>query len=201
MSIYHGRILPETQKRQLYYVCSYKKLTKSQLCNSKNVKVDELEDLVLYKLEEIGKNKKDFIAKLKKKNESAKKKNSAKEKQRLLEKDITTKETILNNLIDKLAMSSDIEDLLIERIKSTKLEIQELQNELDELNKELGKTDYTNINLEIIESLIDKCANIRNMELNEQILLIGLLIDKVYWNSDTKNITVHFIGSEFNKKK
>ena len=39
------------------------------------------------------------------------------------------------------------------------------------------------------------------MELNEQILLIGLLIDKVYWNSDTKNITVHFIGSEFNKKK
>lgn len=201
MSIYHGRILPETQKRQLYYVCSYKKLTKSQLCNSKNVKVDELEDLVLYKLEEIGKNKKDFIAKLKKKNESAKNKNSAKEKQRLLEKDITTKETILNNLIDKLAMSSDIEDLLIERIKSTKLEIQELQNELDELNKELGKTDYTNINLEIIESLIDKCANIRNMELNEQILLIGLLIDKVYWNSDTKNITVHFIGSEFNKKK
>ena len=182
-------------------MCSYKKLTKSQLCNSKNVKVDELEDLVLYKLEEIGKNKKDFIAKLKKKNESAKKKNSAKEKQRLLEKDITTKETILNNLIDKLAMSSDIEDLLIERIKSTKLEIQELQNELDELNKELGKTDYTNINLEIIESLIDKCANIRNMELNEQILLIGLLIDKVYWNSDTKNITVHFIGSEFNKKK
>ena len=98
-------------------------------------------------------------------------------------------------------MSSDIEDLLIERIKSTKLEIQELQNELDELNKELGKTDYTNINLEIIESLIDKCANIRNMELNEQILLIGLLIDKVYWNSDTNNITVHFIGSEFNKKK
>lgn len=99
--LYHGRMLEETQKRQLYYIWSYKKLTKSQLCNSKNIKVDELEDLVLYKLE-----------------------------------------------------------------------IQQLQNELDELNKELGKTGYINIKLEIIESLIDKCENIRNLELNEHILLI-----------------------------
>lgn len=201
MSIYHGRVIEGTNKRQLYYVCSYKKLTKSQLCNSKNVKVDQLEDLVLLKLQEIGKNKNDFIKNLRKKNESAKKKNNMKEKQRSLEIEIKTKEKLLNNLIDKLAMSSDIEELLINRIKTTKLEIQESQKQFDEIAAEIGKTNYLNIDIEIIESLLGKCVNIKKLEPHEQILLIGLLIDKVYWDSDTQNITVCFIGSEYDKKK
>jgi len=49
--------------------------------------------------------------------------------------------------------------------------------------------------------LLEKCADIRELDFNEQRLLIGVLVDKILWDGNTQNVTVYFIGSGDVEKK
>ena len=201
MQVVHGNIKKDTGKRQHYYSCSLKKKSKNQLCRNKNVKIDAVEDLLLLELERLGKNKKSYIQSLKKKNETVKKKKDVKQKQISIQKEIDAKQKILNNLVDKLAVADDLDDIIIQRIRTTKKEMQELQEELDKVSKEIEDSNYKKLDLDFIESLLEKCADITKLDSNEQRLLIGVLIDKILWDSNTQNVTVYFIGSGGEKKE
>ena len=61
MQVVHGNIKKTAGKRQYYYSCSLKKKSKSELCKNKNLKVEEVENLLLLELEKLGKNKKSYI--------------------------------------------------------------------------------------------------------------------------------------------
>ncbi len=201
MQVVHGNIKKDTGKRQFYYSCSLKKKSKSELCKNKNLKVEDVEDLLLIELEKLGKNKKSYIQTLKKKNEAVKKNKDVKLKQNAIQKDIEAKQKILNNLVDKLAVADDIDDIIIQRIRATKNEMQELQQELDKISKKIQDSNYNKLDLDFIESLLEKCADIRELDSNEQRLLIGVLVDKILWDGNTQNVTVYFIGSGDVKKK
>ena len=201
MQVVHGNINRKTGKKQHYYSCSLKKKSKNELCQNKNVKTDDIEILVLNELEKLGKNKKSYIETLKKKNKAVKKNKDIKQKQNEIQKQIDGKQKILNNLVDKLALTDDLEELLIQRIKSTKNEIQELQKELDKISKEIEDSNYRQLDLTFIESLLEKCADIKHLDSNEQRLLLGVLIDKVLWDGTSQHVTVYFIGSGDEKKK
>ena len=85
--------------------------------------------------------------------------------------------------------------------RSTKNEMQELQQELDKISKEIEDSNYKKLDLDFIESLLEKCADIRELDSNEQRLLIGVLVDKILWDGNTQDVTVYFIGSGDVKKK
>ncbi len=201
MQVVHGGIIKDTGKKQFYYTCSLKKKSKSELCSNKNVKVDDIEKLLLQEIEKLGKNKIDFIQNLKKKNEAAKKTKDVKIKRTSIQKDIDAKQKILNNLVDKLAITDDLDDIIIQRIKSTKNEIQELQKELDKISKDIEESNYTKLDLAFIESLLEKCSHITTLNIDEQKLLISVLVDKILYDGSTKDVTVYFIGSGDEKKK
>lgn len=201
MQVIHGNIKKDTGKRQHYYSCSLKKKSKNELCKNKNVKIDAVEDLLLQELERLDKNKKSYIQSLKKKNNSVKKNKDVKQKQISIQKEIDAKQKILNNLIDKLAIADDLDDIIIQRIRSTKNEMQELQKQLDEISKEIEDSNYKKLDLDFIKSLLEKCADIRELDSNEQRLLIGVLVDKILWDGNTQDVTVYFIGSGDVKKK
>ena len=80
-------------------------------------------------------------------------------------------------------------------------EISSLQQELDKISKEIEDSNYKKLDLDFIESLLEKCADIRALDSNEQRLLIGVLVDKILWDGNTQNVTVYFIGSGDVKKK
>ena len=168
---------------------------------NKNLKVEDVENLLLLELEKLGKNKKSYIQSLKKKNDAVKKNKDVKLKQNAIQKDIEAKQKILNNLVDKLAVADDIDDIIIQRIRATKNEMQELQQELDKISKEIEDSNYKKLDLDFIESLLEKCADIRELDSNEQRLLIGVLVDKILWDGNTQDVTVYFIGSGDVKKK
>ena len=111
------------------------------------------------------------------------------------------KQKILNNLVDKLAVADDLDDIIIQRIRSAKNEMQELQKQLDEISKEIEDSNYKKLDLVFIESLLEKCADIRELDSNEQRLLIGVLVDKILWDGNTQDVTVYFIGSGDVEKK
>ena len=201
MQVIHGNIKKDTGKRQYYYSCSLKRKSKSELCKNKNLKVEDVENLLLLELEKLGKNKKSYIQSLKKKNDAVKKNKDVKLKQNAIQKDIEAKQKILNNLVDKLAVADDIDDIIIQRIRATKNEMQELQQELDKISKEIEDSNYKKLDLDFIESLLEKCADIRELDSNEQRLLIGVLVDKILWDGNTQDVTVYFIGSGDVKKK
>ena len=79
--------------------------------------------------------------------------------------------------------------------------MQELQQELDKISKEIEDSNYKKLDLDFIESLLEKCADIRELDSNEQRLLIGVLVDKILWDGNTQDVTVYFIGSGDIKKK
>ena len=62
------------------------------------------------------------------------------------------KQKILNNLVDKLAVADDLDDIIIQRIRSAKNEMQELQKQLDEISKEIEDSNYKKLDLVFIES-------------------------------------------------
>ncbi len=111
MQVVHGNIKKDTGKRQHYYSCSLKKKSKSELCQNKNVKTDDIENLLLQELERLGKNKKNYIQSLKKKNETVKKKKDVKQKQIEIQKKIDAKQKILNNLVDKFLNTFQVAEL------------------------------------------------------------------------------------------
>ena len=130
-----------------------------------------------------------------------KKNKDVKLKQSAIQKEMDAKQKILNNLVDKLAVADDLDDIIIQRIRSTKNEMQELQKQLDEISKEIEDSNYKRLDLDFIESLLEKCADIRELDSNEQRLLIGVLVDKILWDGNTQDVTVYFIGSGDVKKK
>ena len=134
-------------------------------------------------------------------NDAVKKNKDVKLKQSAIQKDMDAKQKILNNLVDKLAVADDLDDIIIQRIRSAKNEMQELQKQLDEISKEIEDSNYKKLDLDFIESLLEKCADIRELDFNEQRLLIGVLVDKILWDGNTQDVTVYFIGSGDVKKK
>ena len=79
--------------------------------------------------------------------------------------------------------------------------MQELQQELEKFSQEIEDSNYKKLDLDFIESLLEKCSDIRELNINEQRLLIGVLVDKILWDGNTQNVTVYFIGSGDEKKK
>lgn len=200
MHVIHGRISKKTGIKQFYYGCSMKRRSHGEFCKNENVKVDLIEEIVLDQLENLSKRNEQFIESLKRKNEKVKKSTDIKIKKVKLEKQILEKQNLLNNLVDKLASTPDIEDILLDRIKCTRKEILDLQRDCDYLDKEIENSLNKKIDLDLISQILNKCANIRNLDIQEQKLIINVLIDKIYWNGNTENIRIDFIGAEVSKK-
>lgn len=201
MHVEHGAISKKTGKKRYYYGCSLKRRSHGTQCQNKNLKTHEIDSLVLDSLKNLRKTKKEFITSIKKKNQAERKSKDLKAKLLQIDKQIQEKQNTLNKLVDKLAIAPDIEDILIERIRSTKDEIKKLQQEKITHNKTIQTLSDTNLDLELISHLVDKCADIQNLDETEQKLIINVLIDKIYWDSTTEKITINFIGNGASKKK
>lgn len=201
MRIVHGRVSKVTGKKMFYYCCSMKTKSKGEICNSKNVKADQLEDTVLTSLENLGQNRKDFLKRVR---ESKFSKNIDKEfklKSEKIAKEIEEKNAIMNGLINKLALAPDIADILINKIKSTREEVKVLENELDKLNHKLERSKSESVTLDILEDLLEKCANIKSYPFEMQKHIINLVVDNIAYNSITDKVEVNIIGGSGSSKK
>ncbi len=179
MLVQHGKISKSTGLKLFYYTCSLKRRSKRKLCNNSNANASEIEKSVLFSLKQLAVNKKIFIDELKKdfKTSNA----DIKAEKTSLEKLITQKKKQIDNLVNKLSLDNDIDDILMDRIKILKKEIYELEQKTLTLSYEKESKLINNLNIELIENLLDKCERIEELTRDEQKELIDILIDKIYW--------------------
>lgn len=185
MQISHGHISKKTGKKSYYYVCSMKKNSKGAKCNNKNINVAKLDNIVLNKLKDLSLNKKDLINHLNFENE-----NSFINKEDLISKSIYEKEKQIDNLITKLSLNDDkyIDNLIINKIKKLKSEIQEIKKKQKEENNK--------INISFIKILLNKCSLIDTLDTEEKQQIINTLIDNIYWNGENYEMEINFIESK-----
>lgn len=202
MQVVHGRVSKKTGKKLYYYTCSLKRRSHGKLCNCKNVKAEDIETSVIKTLETYAKNKKEFIDNLKKQLAQTYNIKELNLKKESLNKKLSTNTKLLNGLISKLALAPEIEDILLDRIKETKKEIESLKSSIEEIDKSKQSDKTTKLNIELIDNMLDKCLNLSEKPLPVQKEIISVFTDKILYYPESQNVEIEIIGStEASKKK
>ncbi|MGG7143586.1 recombinase family protein [Clostridium nigeriense] len=204
MLISHGRISKTTGEKLFYYTCSLKKKSRKTLCDNGNAKAADLEKLVLLSLKQLSLNKKDFLSKVRDKYKTDEGYKNINLEKLSLNKSLKEKKLQIDNLVTKLSLCNDIEDILLNKIKALKDECTNIEKALTNLETKTLTLKNNLLNLELIESLLDKCATIDKLDRSEQKLIIDNLIDTIYWYSGGPGkgkIKIKFVGTEDNQKE
>ena len=200
MIVSHGQISKKTGERLFYYVCSMKKRSKGVVCNCKNLKAREIEDVVINELYNLAKNKNNLLSVLRNRNKEIEKEKDIDSQKLLLEKKINENNNKINNLVEKLALDDSISDILISKIKFLKNENLELKKKLDDLNNEISESIDNELNIALVESILNRCMNIKKMDKIEQKQIIDALIDSIIYDDSTNEADFNFVGINSKKK-
>ena len=140
MIVQHGKISKKTNEQLFYYVCSMKKRSRSVLCNCKNLKLKETEISVLYELEKLASNKKEYISNLRNEKDSKFKDADILKNKQKIEKEILLKTKQIDKLTDDLMNEDDKDftDIIKEKIKSLNEIRKSLKLEFDELDSKIN---------------------------------------------------------------
>ncbi len=200
MLIQHGKISKTTGEKLFYYTCSLKRKSHRLLCDNKNAKLADIENLVFLSLKQLAKAKNEFINSLKEKYKSLLKNNTNNEKLSLT-KLLTEIKKQINNLLTELSKEEDeyMKSLIREKIAPLKNHCIKIENRLLLMENEKERSKIDKLNLELIESLLNECESIDKLPRNRQKQLIDTLIDVVYWKGDkdgTNKIIIKFIGTD-----
>lgn len=189
----------------VYYICQGKR-KRGNKCTSKNLKVEQIDKLVIssistYSKDILSRSLNDYL-------KDAAIKNQDKKIRYSIENQISKKETFMNGLIDKLALSNNdrLTEILMKQINDADKEIKELKIKLEnnKIEEQENKSNINNINA-FIENL--KYFN-KNIDLMEDIQpkreLLRRIIKYVIWDSETYTATIEYnidLPDEESKKK
>lgn len=198
MRIAYGSVT-KSGKRNYYYACGLKYASGSTRCNNKNVRGDVLDDLIIKKLKFLCTDKGKLISELKKQKYSLDEQDKLNKKSTLdITESINKNNTSIQNLLNTLSQTEDknISNLLLEKIEN-------LNNENKLLEKKLKQQKEFNNSIKDEDKNIDILVNsLRSFEetaatctFEERKLLIKSIVEKVYWNGDTRELDVKLWGS------
>jgi site-specific DNA recombinase len=201
MQVSHGHVSKKTGEKIYYYACSMKKFSKGSRCDCKNAKAAELDAAMIKYMKELALRKKSILENLAEQNKKTLKANLAVNREESIIKTLSDKEKQIENLMNKLAIDEDISDLIISKIKSIKNEMTEMKKELSNIKEAKFNYEQTEIDLEFIGLLLDKCSIIGTLCIEEQKQLLDFLINSIIYDGETEYLDVDFIGSGTSKKK
>ncbi|EHI98190.1 Resolvase domain containing protein [Clostridium sp. DL-VIII] len=185
-----GHISKRTGNILRYYVCINKINPTATVCDSKNIRIDKLEESVLKELFKASENKGSLIKAIEEYKKSLETESIDKNNIKSYEKQISQKKLKIKNLVDKLSLNPNIYELLSSRIE-------ELNKDLNKLK--LKKSELENINdfkaaIKEIDAYTSMILNFKNLWENAdhftRRFLINSLINHISYNSDTNEIII-----------
>lgn len=189
MTILHGRhstkIDNKIDNRIYYYQCSMKRYSKASRCDSKNVRADYLDKIVIDTVKNMGLNKSSLLKGLENQQKKAAPKTTELNGIKKITNQIDTKKTQIDKLLNKLSLDEDLDTLILQKIKTLKEEIRLLDEDLINITQEVKKEDAYKINEFFIKTLLDKCSIIDSLSFDEQKFLVKNLFKEITWDSDT----------------
>lgn len=195
MQIAHGHISKKTGKKIYYYTCPMKKNSKGVRCDNRNAKVEEVDKVIIDHLKELPLNKKAIIKNLLKQNKKAKE-TTVSNREESIKNEIATKEKQIDTLLTKLSIDDDVSDLIIDKIKKLKNELNSLKVDLLNVNNTKTKLNEVEVSLSFIELLLDKCSIIDTLSVEEKKQIIDVFVTDAEWNGDDYFFGANFLGSE-----
>ncbi|HGG0416567.1 TPA: recombinase family protein [Clostridium sporogenes] len=204
MLVQHGRISKTTGKKLFYYTCSLKRKSHKKLCDNSNAKANYIETLVIKSLKLLSKSKKKFINQLKFSYKNKLKSSEIQIEKLSLEKSLNQKKKQIDNLVVALSKSNEIDDIILNKIKSLKSDCVQIENKLKVMENSIKGHKLNNINLKLIESIIDECSIIDSLPRDKQKKIIDILIDTIYWygsGNGKGKFKIKFIGTDETSKE
>jgi DNA invertase Pin-like site-specific DNA recombinase len=194
MRIIHGPISKKTGTKLYYYACTLKKSSKGNICKNQNVRVDQIDSIIMKTIKSIIINKNLLIKNLIEKNKQNKK--SIINDNTTIENNLTLllkhKKDQVDNLIKNLSSNPDLENVVIPKIKELNSELDELSKEQDKSNDKTYQNNSKELNLSSAKQLFEKDSIIDALTQNETKQLIRGLIKTVTWNGTTKDLIINF---------
>ncbi|VYT61516.1 recombinase family protein [Clostridium tertium] len=180
----------KSDKRAFYYVCSNKIKSSGLKCNSKNIKGDLTEELIINSITDYNKNQ--LLQELKIILNNYKENLS--EDNKLNHKNIDTLEGKIKRLVEKLSLTDDIEisKILLSQIKEHKEEVKKIQFELNQKLKEDDENDVISYSKK--ESNLYNLDNFNNLikeaTIDEKRQLLFSIIEKIIWDEENQNLNI-----------
>ena len=195
MIVKHGHISAETNKKIQYYVCSTKDYSKGARCNNPNIRVDELEIIVIDNLKNITMCKNSLLEELNKLKSEMSKNNFMQSQIETLSGQIKIKQTQIDILVNQFSLNNEIS-------KYIKPQISKLGNELEELNVKYENLKATSHKYENNKSNVNKffyslnslSAIIDILDFNNKRLLINNIVDSIYWDGTKGTVKINLIS-------
>lgn len=192
-----GHISKKTNQRLKYYVCSNKLNSVSELCNCKNVRSDKLEHDVLEKLFEETSYNSSLITTIEEYKKKLQTEISNKTDINYIKKLISQRQMQIDNLLEKISLNPNLYDLFEKKLE-------ELNNELKQLKFRKFEIEDSSTNMKIaikeINASTKMLLNFRHLWENAdhpmKKLLISTLIDKIYYDSDSKVASIKLFCSK-----
>lgn len=178
-----------------YYVCSGKVNRVEHTCDCKNVRVDQLDNLVISQLS--GYSKSLLIEKLPLAIHEISTEQFKDNKSEILKKDLKEKKEMVSNLVKRVALAptDDIVEMFMQQIADINKEIKELEFELENINMDIKEHIGNKENLMLfIDSLKNFRKNINEVDdLLKKRALIQTVVKRVNWNSDTFEANIELL--------
>lgn len=189
-----------------YYVCSGKVNKIEHTCDAKNVRVDQIDSLILSSIEKYNKEiiSTELQKAIKEVDNSDDFKNNNLEN---IQKSIQEKKSMISNLIERVALAptNEVAEMIMNQISEINKEIKTLENELNDINFKMNKNSIDRENLMLfIESLNTFSKDIKDIDdVIKKRSLLQTIIKKITWDSDLFNADIEFLenlSEDFKKK-
>lgn len=178
-----------------YYVCSGKVNKIEHQCDANNVRVDQIDNLVV---SQISTYSKDFLIKelpaaIKEIGTEVLINNNTD----TLEKDLKEKKEMVNNLVKRIALAPDdsVAEIFMQQISGINEEIKEIENKINCINSNL---DEHNTNKENLSLFVDSLKNFnKNIKEFDDVIkkrsLIQTIVKRITWDSDNYEANIEFL--------
>lgn len=193
MRVAYGQIIPNTNKKRFYYMCTMKHNSGGTRCANKNINGLELDKMVVNKLKDIKINKAILLSHIEKYKKMLSQ-SSVFEKTKKIDKSIKNNDLMINNITTNISMTTDAEilNLLFEKIKYLKNENKMLLQtkrdiELEDNNENTTTKKYNNL----INYLSDISIFIDNASFSERKELIQSVVKSISVDGHTSIIKLN----------
>ncbi len=196
MRIMHGPVSKKTGTKLFYYVCTLKQISKGNRCNNPNGKVDQIDSIILNSIKSLYKDKEILVKYIIEKSRQTKKPTFKNNLDINISALIYQKKEQVDNLLNKISLNPDLEDIIIPKIKVLKEELDKLNEDLSNASNKTKQMNMENLKPSFIQQLEEGGSIIDTLNHDEIKELIKGLIKSITWDGTTADLNINFIGSK-----
>ncbi|MBZ9687986.1 recombinase family protein [Clostridium estertheticum] len=181
MIVKHGHISAHSNKKIQYYVCSTKDYSKGLRCNNPNIRVDELEPIVIDNLKNVTMDKSVLLEELNKIKSDMTRNNFMQCELDNLPSQMKIKQAQIDILISQLSLDNEISKYIRPQILKLGDELEKLKYKFENLKATSYKNDKWDAN-KFLYSLSNFSSLSDELDFNSKHLLINSIIHSIYWD-------------------